>query len=313
MLMNPVHRVIDNPRARTAAKAGLSHQESRLIEAAARILRRMAKRYPLKFTVASAPGLGEREARRFYRTVKSRIADGQRRAGMRNVIYLEVLESEEGVHSNLIYPDPGDIEGALNRSPKFKALDDERGTFIDSQPVNNLNSLLDYLRGECTPQAHYADNRRYPRLPGSHPLGEGGGDRVRLSTGLNKALASLGEPPRQRTYASRAISRAKPTSQIVEPRRPDSTPTWYCDQTGQFSLFNATVEPISLDAFRRGRLPPGAAAELEDRRRRLGLTQRELGRLAGLSQPQIANVIAGRFGLSRFAAARLQSVLKAAA
>lgn len=94
---------------------------------------------------------------------------------------------------------------------------------------------------------------------------------------------------------------------------PEQEPAkWDADAKGQLLLFG---EPVveRLDQIRQGRLPPGAAADLEARRRHLGLTQRELGRRAGLSQPQIANVVAGRFGLSRSAAIRLHAALKAAA
>ena len=66
------------------------------------------------------------------------------------------------------------------------------------------------------------------------------------------------------------------------------------------------------DQFGGGRMPSHVAAEFEARRKRLGMSQRELGHLVGVKQPQIANVMRGHGRLGRRAAARLREVLAAA-
>jgi hypothetical protein len=89
------------------------------------------------------------------------------------------------------------------------------------------------------------------------------------------------------------------------------------------SLVQGELQLVLLDDYRRpvarqiarlhdfvgGIMPPSVAMEVEHLRRRLGLTQCELARRAGISQPQLANVVAGRFGLAAWPAARLQNLL----
>lgn len=106
---------------------------------------------------------------------------------------------------------------------------------------------------------------------------------------------------------------AKPVSKQIVPEPQRQSIVYTVDATGQFQLFDEPPVLVSLDSFRGGKLPPLVAEQLEARRRQLGLTQRELGLRAGLSQPTLANAIAGRFGVSRHAIGRLQTVLKAAA
>lgn len=81
---------------------------------------------------------------------------------------------------------------------------------------------------------------------------------------------------------------------------------------GQLFLFPELERPIArLADFTAGILSPSASLELEHRRKRLGLSQSQLGEKAGLSQPQIANAVQCRFGLSRQAAARIKTALMA--
>lgn len=98
---------------------------------------------------------------------------------------------------------------------------------------------------------------------------------------------------------------------VPEPIR--ATITYEMNEVGQGLLFDMPPVLVSLDNYRGGKMPAVVAAQVEVRRRELELTQRELGARTGLSQPQIANVVAGRFGLSRHAATRLRAVLNKAA
>lgn len=91
-----------------------------------------------------------------------------------------------------------------------------------------------------------------------------------------------------------------------------ATPETHLRQVGQLSLWPELEKPVArLKAYAGGILSPAAALELEHHRRRLGLSQRALGKLVGLSQPQIANAVHGRFGLSHHAASRIRELLAA--
>jgi len=82
--------------------------------------------------------------------------------------------------------------------------------------------------------------------------------------------------------------------------------------SGQLFMFPELEHPpVRLKDFHGGILSPSQALELEYKRKRRGLTQHQLGHLAGLSQPQLANVIHGRYGMSHQAAERLHGVLAA--
>jgi antitoxin component HigA of HigAB toxin-antitoxin module len=79
----------------------------------------------------------------------------------------------------------------------------------------------------------------------------------------------------------------------------------------QPDLFGGQV--VDLGSYRRGRLPSDIAASVRAEMRARGVTQDELAIELGISQPQLANALAGRFGLSREAAARLLAWLRRAA
>jgi Bifunctional DNA primase/polymerase, N-terminal len=76
----------------------------------------------------------------------------------------------------------------------------------------------------------------------------------------------------------------------------------------QPDLFGAAV--VDLAQFRRGRVPADLAAAVRIEMRARHITQDELAQQIGISQPQVANVLAGRFGLSPIAAARLLAWLQ---
>jgi plasmid maintenance system antidote protein VapI len=56
-------------------------------------------------------------------------------------------------------------------------------------------------------------------------------------------------------------------------------------------------------------MPPDLAAFVRAMQRAGGITQERLANNMNLSRPQLANALAGRFGLSRDAADRLRSTL----
>jgi hypothetical protein len=76
----------------------------------------------------------------------------------------------------------------------------------------------------------------------------------------------------------------------------------------QADMFGAAV--VDLDRYRRGLLPMDIAAAVRAEMRARGETQDELATDLGISQPQLANALARRFGLSAAVATRLQEWLR---
>jgi AraC-like DNA-binding protein len=79
----------------------------------------------------------------------------------------------------------------------------------------------------------------------------------------------------------------------------------------QADLFGGTV--VDLAQYRRGMLPYDIAVAVRAEMRARGVTQDELARELGISQPQLANVLARRFGLSPVVGERLLEWLRRAA
>ena len=79
----------------------------------------------------------------------------------------------------------------------------------------------------------------------------------------------------------------------------------------QADIFGGEV--LDFDQYRRGLLPSDLAASVRAEMRARGVTQDELAVELGISRPQLANVLAGRFGLSPGPAARLLAWLRKAA
>ncbi len=145
----------------------------------------------------------EYEVRRLFDKVKADIGQMLIRAGDRRYL-IEVLEGTGSVHSHIIAPTPGscrtkEIIERLKRSSVY-------GDNLEGSVVTNLPGLVKYLSKEATPEAHYAACRSFRRLGGSHKLGEGGGDRVRLSRQLEDDLIDEGiVERRRRTYRNRGL------------------------------------------------------------------------------------------------------------
>jgi transcriptional regulator with XRE-family HTH domain len=76
-------------------------------------------------------------------------------------------------------------------------------------------------------------------------------------------------------------------------------------------MFGAAV--VDLAQYRRGLLPSDIAAAVRAEMRARGVTQDELAAALGISQPQLANALACRFGLSPAVAEALVEWLRRAA
>ena len=101
-------------------------------------------------------------------------------------------------------------------------------------------------------------------------------------------------------YRLFSVSRPSSARAVTKTRRRD-----------QADMFGCAV--VDLDQYRHGLLPPDVAAAIRAEMRARGVTKDELAAQVGISQPQIANALAGRFGLSPDVATRLLDWLREAA
>jgi hypothetical protein len=208
-----------------------------------------------------------------------------------------VFETRGGLHAHIGFVGNWDIAERLHSSAF--------GQIIKVDRVTDANTLArKYLVKERTPQAGYRRNHVLGgRLPGSHRL-EGGGDRVRLSEDLkNDAIAAEYVKPWKQTNARRNAERKAYRLRRLYPSKAPRL-------AGQLPLLPEIERPVSrLHDFGHGIIPPAVAVEMEFRRRRLGLSQNELGSMIGRSQGQYANAIRGHDPISATAVNRLRELL----
>lgn len=229
--------------------------------------------------------------------MKSDFGQQQRRGLPRYSV--EVLETGPNVHSNIIGPCPRDLAKRLTRSRVY-------GENIVVKRVTDMPGLVGYLLKEATPQAAYGKSFR--RNKGSHRLGEGGGDRVRLSNELASVLIEEGVVERyRRTYAAlRAIP------------KPDSAPTASAAVPNDVPEPVPQTVPIDVPALHSVQLalpleaPPMKVIELvETKRRRLGIPQHAVAARLGVRQPHYANTLRRHDNLSAWSMNRALEFLAA--
>jgi hypothetical protein len=206
-----------------------------------------------------------------------------------------VLEGSGGLHAHIIFIGTAEIARRLMASKNF-------GELLDVRRVTDANGLVrKYLAKERTPQAGYGrEHVLGGRIKGSHPL-EGGGDRVRLSRELERDAIDAGYVEVWRhSNARRSAERKSYRLRRLTRRAPRLA--------GQLPLL--PEKPVSrLRDFGGGFVPPSVAREIEFRRRQRGLSQRDLGKLIGRSQGQLANALRGHDPVSAFVVNRLRDVL----
>ena len=199
----PLSYSVIGDRRIISRKAGLSVDEIKLASEAAHYIAGLD--LPLWFAVVSDQYADERSNRNRIRAFKSGIAQAQHRSGLPACCWLEILEGRPAVHSNILFPLGGPkaqrlIDGLL-RSENFQ------GDELRIRKAKGASWFVPYCSKERVTQARYVGvGRLAKRLPGSHPLGAGGGDRVRLSKALKDQLIEEGliRPYRQR-YAARNL------------------------------------------------------------------------------------------------------------
>lgn len=232
-----------------------------------------------------------------------RITRLQREAGLPTYSAI-VFETGGGLHANVVFISNTAIIESLRQSEAFcQALNNEKAI---QRAYDPLGLVRRYLVKERTPQAGY---RRWQELGGrikkSHRL-PGGGDRVRLSEDLERDAIAAGFVSRWRhTYARRSDTR-KSYSPRATQRLGKTAPR----PAHQLLLLPELGRPVArLKDFGGGFLTGPVVMEIEFHRKRLGLSERELGNLAGISQGHYANVIRGHDPISAAAIRRLRQVL----
>lgn len=311
--LKPLHILCNEQQlTRTVAdkKNGLSKEEIRRLTNSVRFMEKTG--FPLHWAVVGDDALHMEsgEARREFSRFQSQLVQAQKRAGFPQH-WVQVLEVTGGLHSNVVFI--GDERLAKRLCRSFSGYMESgygHGPGYSMQPAYDPMYLASrYLSKERTPQANYALGwNPQTRERGSHRM-EGGGDRVRLSAALKAGGIAAGAiEPWQATNARRSPFVAMKV--IITPSLAEKANEPALKPVGQLSLFPELERPITrLTDFTAGILSPSASLELEHRRKRLGLSQSQLGEKAGLSQPQIANAVHCRFGLSRQAAHRIKAAL----
>lgn len=287
----PSSLVVKGKRKRSALSHGISPTERTTLDTATHFLSQQFGKQNV-YVCVEAHHADERQGRELFRKVKSDICQLQGRAGFPKW-HVELLEAKNGVHSNIIC--------CLPVSYAKRLKDYSYGPQLSVSAVYDMTGLRNYLLKESTPQAVYGTGIR--RQKGSHPLGEGGGDRLRLSKALREDMISGGllSPNLVRTYASRSLS--KPLKPI---------PIADVEAVVAATLAPSAAEPSQL------LLPLEAPtfdirAAVEAKRIEHGLTQAEAGALIGYRQPGYSNALVRRHDpLSPWARNRALAWLSAA-
>jgi hypothetical protein len=266
----------------------------------------------LWYAVVSDQYAEERSIRDRIRDFKSDLARAQKRSGLSACCWLEMLEGEPAVHSNILFPLDGPkaqrlIDGLL-RSAKLP------GDMLQIDQVTEADGaawFVAYCAAERITQARYIGvGKLAKRLPGSHPLGLGGGSRVRLSKALEAELLENGlVRPWRHSYAARSLPKPlEPKPLAVQP-------------DGLFeALPEATAppkplpsqKPIPRPPLTAPTLPLAMAPTVAELLTRLASTHAAIAERVGLSRPQVTNLINGQFGASRRVVRRVLELAKAA-
>ena len=233
-----------------------------------------------------------------------------RRPSWVEAMHAKARDGSPKVNAHVIAPMPDapqrdKLVAAVNGSSVY-------GHHALADPVTNLEGLKGYLLQEMTPQAAWRTGIR--RNKGSHPLGELGGDRVRVSDAVREGLERSGRMERwTRTYAAR------------RPRAVAEPTTWQFDAEGQGVLFDRLPDTDAPQRERgptpRPKIEPAPMLRLFTvvgnvdvlaAMKGLGETHEEIGRRLGLSRPQTTNILNAQFRPSREVVRRVLELARAA-
>jgi hypothetical protein len=287
--------------SRTTASWGIHHDEVQRLSGACHYMLTHRRRLWFITIGDGIQQLPAGEARAIVDAFLKALVTMQRKEGLPQD-YALVWHCSKGLHAHVICPANRRILDALKESARF-------GQYLHQQWAFDVHVLAKYLSREMTPQAYRRYGGSIRRKRGSHQL-PGGGDRVRLSSALKAdAIAAGYITPWKPTNAKRKPPEARKPPKDYRPRRikssaaPTRTPT-------QSLLFPELEKPpVRLRDFHGGIPTPTQREEIEFRRQRLGLSQRQVAALAGISQPHYANVVRGHDRMSRFTARQLRKAL----
>lgn len=289
---------VRDPRAgRTVRWWGMSVEEVKRVAGTMMYLRGLGR--PCWYAVLGDHllDLPEAEARAIFSKATSLLVQMQARAGLKPY-WLRVLESTAGLHANLIFPASDRVAEQFLNSKVGRYLGEIRdrreqveGKLTEGlQRIGNTDAdwqkVTGYLTGERVSQGNQHYTRILgPRVPGSHRLGEGGGDRVQLSPALRERVVDAGVVRPWARTTSRNLTRRiiLPPALVVQPK---VEPTIYRVQDSLFPT-------LPIDTFT-------SPAELLQLREVLGFTQEQAAaRLHSRSRAHISNAERGHDRLSR--------------
>lgn len=263
--------------------------------------------YPLFYAVVSDQNRPEREIRGIVRELKSDIVQAQRETGT-PPYWLEMSEGEPAFHSNILFPlggqQPQRIINRISRSKPYP------GSTLLLQSAQGSEWFVAYCSKERAPQAKWVGGiKMHKRLPGSHTLGEGGGDRVKLSQALKKDLLAKGQKPWKRDYASRSLPPL--AVKIHEP-----------DPHGLFGLLHDQARPNLKPSYHRAKIADHPhqmqfpfirlVPDVIDLLANLAPTHEQIAEKIGRSRSQVTNIINRQFRPSKAVVRHVLSLASAA-
>lgn len=287
--------VVDRRPVRTARPHGLSPKELNRLDGAVRLMQLYCS--PRRNIRLWKADLRKGAGRQVSADVWKRITKQQRRRGLLAYSVLVFEPDDAGLHAHIIYVGDAEIEAHLRGSAAFAGMFEVPDAI---KLVGDPRGLtLGYFAKTRTPQAGWRRTDLGGRLRGSHKI-PGGGDRVRPSRDLERdAIEAEYIEPWQHTYARRSEERKPYRVRALTRRAPKPA--------GQIPLLD--LRPVArLRDFGGGLIPPAVAIEIEFRRKCLGVSQRQLGRMIGRSQGQYANAIRGHDPMSSIAISRLREI-----
>lgn len=323
------YRVTGRPY-RTVQSDGISTFEMKVFGEALHMIRQLARqrRWPLRWIVFEAHHASEREARSQIIELQKRLTKYQGRSGIRTGtrFWLNMLEAKCQVHANIIVTAPQKGIAMIERLIDSAVF----GGGIQIMPVDNVDRLRDYLMKEATPQAAWSarqSGKGFRREKGSHPLGSGGGDRLKLSSDLRAALvAEKIVEPYGRTYAARSL--ARPPIAAFSNSHFATSPSAPAFQFHPDGLFGSLPDQDAPERAARSRPRPrlkhqarheGQAAlglEVENvvqlALRRIGGTHGTYAARLGISRQQATNILNSQFGASRLVVRRALELMRVA-
>ena len=315
------------------ARNGIGAAELKLLATALFFIEKQARRLGLKVCLITIGddlfGMDYAARLNTIKEIAKRVTKWQGRAGIPQYsVYAIELLGGAGLHAHCVALVDDQLVRKIRASTLIRPFCQGEDAITR---IDNREAVVSYLSKERTTQANRSFQGAGIPLPTMKPPTKllGAGDRVRLSDALKagvieaglqrpyrvthwklKELIGVTETPISPRWVKAQAKNARRSTfmsvSVAVVNAPETAPK----PAGQLYLFQELERPITrLADFTAGILSPSASLELEHRRKRLGLSQSQLGRLAGLSQPQIANAVHGRFGLSRHAASRIKAAL----